>query len=87
MQDWCRKCSPSPAKQPEKSICAELFENGRKDGDAFPSIIITRGETWVHPYDPSMERHGMSSSFVAVQEKIQCAHFCGQSHGYRLLGQ
>jgi hypothetical protein len=68
-------------KTARKFIVAELLEHSRKDGDAFPSIIITRGETWVHPYDAPMERRGMASSFVATQKKIQGADFCGQSHG------
>jgi hypothetical protein len=74
------------SKTARKLICAELLRHSRKDGEAFQSIIITRGETLVRPYDPPMERCGMASPFVATHEKIQGADFCGKSHGWRLLG-
>ena len=74
-------------KTARKIICAEILEHSRKAGGASQSIIITPGETLVHPYDPPMERRGMASSFVATHEKIQGADFCRQSHGWLLLGQ
>jgi len=78
---WVPKMLTIACKTARKIVCAELLEQSRKDEDAFPSIIITRGETCVHPYDPRMERRGMTSSFVAKHEKIQGVDFCGQSHG------
>jgi hypothetical protein len=34
------------------NVCAELLQRSVKEGDHFPSTIITGHEPWIHHYDP-----------------------------------
>lgn len=49
---WVQKMLTIQYKTAPKYICAEHLQCSEKDGDAFPSNIITRDETWFHHYDP-----------------------------------
>ncbi|GFR72797.1 histone-lysine N-methyltransferase SETMAR [Elysia marginata] len=46
-------------KMQRKTTCTELLKHYEEEGEEFIQRILTRGESWVHHYDPESKRQSM----------------------------